>query len=247
MNKKLNLTEREKLVLCLLLENKVMTRTQIVKQVFHDLDTGNITHRLRRILSLGFVKDYQDRRFNRRELLYELSSEGVALAKSLHRFDFDQTPPRAYSYEHDVGLTELRQVLEVRKSVEKYIPENLLQCCPVVREQIQFRSFLDLMSDAVLTVKVQEKIKTGALEYEPTAKWIERYRDKVLNYYVKSDIGFVLYVCKNETTIQAIRTIENEIKPQGATKMYFSLLENVLSAKDKMTFAGRNQAVFEIT
>ena len=143
MNKKLNLTEREKLVLCLLLENKVMTRTQIVKQVFHDLDTGNVTHRLRRILSLGFVKDYQDRRFNRRELLYELSSEGVALAKSLHRFDFDQTPARAYSYEHDVGLTDLRQVLEVRKSVEKYIPENLLQCCPVVREQTQFRSFLD--------------------------------------------------------------------------------------------------------
>jgi len=246
LNRKVNLTEREKLVLCLLLENKVMTRRQIINQVFPGLASGNVTNRLKRILDMGLLKDYQDRRFNRRDILYELSSEGVALAKSLHRFDFDQTPPRAYSYEHDVGLTELRQVLEVRKSVEKYIPENLLQCCPVVREQTQFRSFLDLMSDAVLTVKIQEKIKTGALEYEPTAKWIERYRDKVLNYYVKSDIGFVLYVCKNETTIQAIRTIENEIKPEGATKMYFSLLENVLSAKDKVTFVGRNQVTFDV-
>jgi hypothetical protein len=78
LNRKVNLTEREKLVLCLLLENKVMTRRQIVKQVFPDLDSGNITHRLRRMLDLGLVKDYQDRRFDRDEILYELSGEGVA-------------------------------------------------------------------------------------------------------------------------------------------------------------------------
>jgi DNA-binding MarR family transcriptional regulator len=244
--KRLKLTEREKQVLCLLLENKVMTRRQIVKQIFPNLDSGNITHRLSRLLNLGFLKDYQDRRFDRNDLLYELSSEGIVLSKSLHKLDFDQTPPRAYSYEHDVGLADLRQILENKESVEKYIPENVLQCCPVVREQNHFKSFVDMMSDAVLAVKMQGKIKTGALEFEPTAKWIERYREKVLNYYVKSDVGFVLYVCKSETTIQAIRTIENEIKPAGATKIYFSLFENVLTSMDKVIFLGRNQATLEI-
>lgn len=223
-----------------------MTRNQIAKQVFPGLDKGNLSHRLNRILNLGFVKDYMDRRLNKNDILYELSSEGVAFTKSIHRFDFDQIPPRTYSREHDVGLTALRQVLETKKSVEQYIPENILQCSPEVREQPQFKSFLDLMSDAVLTLKIQDKIKIGALEYEPTAKWIERYRDKVLNYYVRSDIGFVLYVCKNEATIQAIRTIENEIKPNGATKVYFSLFENVLASKDKVIFEGRNQARIEI-
>lgn len=246
MNKKLNLTEREKLVLCLLLENKVMTRRQIINQVFPGLASGNVTNRLKRILNMGLLKDYQDRRFNRRDILYELSSEGMSLTKGLHDFDFDQSPPRSYSYEHDVGLADLRQVLENRKSVEKYIPENVLQCCPDVREQNQFKPFAEMMSDAVLTVKMPGKIKTGALEFEPTAKWVERYREKVLNYYVKSNIGFVLYVCKNETTIQTIRAIEDEIKPEGSTKMYFSLYESVLTSNDKVTFVGRNQVTFEV-
>lgn len=246
MYKNLKLTDREKRVLCLLLENKVMTRRQIAKQIFSNLDSGNVTHRLSRLLNLGFVKDYQDRRFDRIDILYELSSEGVVLAKSLHEFDFDQSPARAYSYEHDVGLADLRQIFESKSSLEKYIPENILQCCPLVREQIQFKPFVEMMSDAVLNINVYGKIKTGALEFEPTAKWTERYRDKVLNYYVKANVGFVLYVCKSDTTIQAIRNIEDEIKPEGSVKMYFSLFENVLAAKDKVTFVGRNQAMFEM-
>lgn len=246
LNKNLNLTEREKLVLCLLLENKVMTRRQIAKQVFPGLDKGNLSHRLSRVLNLGFVRDYLDRRLSKYDIFYELTSEGVSLSRSLYKLDFDQNPSRAYSYEHDAGLTDLRQILEAKKSVETYTPENILQCCPVVREQSQFKPFVDMMSDAVLTVKTSERIKTGALEYEPTAKWIERYRDKVLNYYVKSNIGFVLYICKSETTIQAIRTIEDEIKPEGATKIYFSLFENVLASKDKVIFENRNRAIFEI-
>lgn len=247
MNRKVNLTEREKLVLCLLLENKVMTRRQIVKQVFPDLDSGNITHRLRRMLDLGLVKDYQDRRFDRDEILYELSGEGVAFAKSIYSMDFDQSPARSYAYEHDVGLVNLRNLFLCRSSVRKYIPENVLQCCPIVRDSDSYKSFSEMMSDAVVVVQTPNKLRAGAIEFEPTAKWIERYRDKVLNYYVKSDIGFVLYVCTSETTIQAIRTIENVIKPEGATKMYFALLEKVLASKDKMTFSGRNQALFEIT
>lgn len=247
MNKKLGLTERDKLVLCLLLENKVMARRQIVKQVFPGLLSGTVTNRLRRILDAGLLKDYQDRRLSRKDIFYELSSEGIALAKSIHSFDFDQNPPRTYSYEHDVGLTDFRQVLETKKSVEKYIPENVLQCCPIVREQNQFRPFVDMMSDAVIALKAPGRIRTGALEFEPTAKWIERYREKVLNYYVRSEISFVLYVCKSETTIELIRAIEDEIKPDGAIKMYFLLYENVSSLNDKLTFVGRNQAAFYIS
>ena len=246
MNKKLKVTERENLVLCLLLENKVMTRRQIANHVFPGLDKGNLSHRLNRVLNLGLVKDYLDRRLDKYDILYELSGEGVAYAKSIYSMEFDQSPARSYAYEHDVGLVNLRRLFQNKPSVKKYISENILQCCPVVRDSASYKSFSEMMSDAVIVFQAQTKLRTGALEFEPTAKWIERYRDKVLNYYVKSDIGFVLYVCTSETTIQAIRTIENAIKPEGATKIYFSLLENVLAAKDKVIFEGRNQATIEI-
>jgi len=244
--KNLILTERERLVLCLLLENKVMTRKQIVNAVFPKLDTGNVTHRLTRLLDLGYLADFQDRRFDRKAILYELTHEGVLLAKSFYELEFDQTPSRSYAYEHDVGLVSLRELFQSKQSVQRYIPENILQCCPSARENDKFKSFSEMMSDAVVVIKIQDKFKIGALEFEPTVKKIERYRDKVLNYYVKSDISFILYVCSNKTAIDAIQSIENEIKPDGGTKMYFALYGNVLASKDKLTFVGRNKSLFEI-
>lgn len=245
MYKNLILTDRERLVLSLLLENKVMTRKQIVNSVFPKLDSGNVSHRLTRLLDLGYLKDYQDRRFDRTAILYELSDEGINLAKSFYEMEFDQRPSRSYTYEHDIGLVNLRKMLQSKFSVQRYIPENMLQCCPSIRENDKFKSFSEMMSDAVVVVKLQDKFKIGALEYEPTVKKIERYRNKVLNYYVKSDISFVLYICSNQTAIETIQCIENEIKPNGATKIYFALYADVLKTKDKLIFTNRNQAQLE--
>lgn len=246
MSTKLKLTERERQVLCLLLENRVMTRKQIAKQVFLGLDKGNLTHRLSRILNLGFVRDYMDRRMSKYDIFYELSDDGVDFVKSIYPVSFDRSPSRAYSYKHDVGLVNLRQLFQEKPPVSQYIPENVLQCCPSVRDSESYRPFAEMMSDAVIVLQMQDKIKIGALEFEPTAKSRERYWDKILNYYVKSDIKFVLYVCTSETTINVIRSIEDEIKPDGAVKIYFSLLENVLAPKEKLIFEGRNESRLEI-
>jgi hypothetical protein len=244
--KNLQLTDRERIVLSLLLENKVMTRKQIVNSVFPKLDTGNVTHRLIRLLELGYLADYQDRRYERKAILYELTDEGVLLAKSFYEMEFDQRPSRSYTYEHDVGLVNLRKLFQEKKSVQRYITENILQCCPATRENDKFKSFSEMMCDAVIVIKLQDKFKIGALEYEPSVKKMERYRDKVLNYYVKSDISFVLYVCSNLAAIETIKSVENELKPNGATKMYFALYEDVLKSQDKLIFTNRNQFQFEI-
>jgi hypothetical protein len=103
-----------------------------------------------------------------------------------------------------------------------------------------------MMSDAVISLSINNQKKNGALEFEPTGKWIERYRDKILNYYIKEDIDFVLYVCTKKQTVETIQSVENEIKPNGGTKIYFSLLEDVLRQKIKVPFHGRNQSLFEI-
>lgn len=247
MYKNLQLTERERLVLSLLLENKVMTRKQIVDSVFPKLDSGNVTHRLTRLLELGYLADFQDRRFDRKAILYELTHEGVQLAKSFYEMEFDQQPSRSYAYKHDLGLVDLRKLFQSKFSVQRYIPENILQCCPSIKENDKFKSFSEMMSDAVIVVNLQDKFKIGALEYEPSVKKMERYRDKVLNYYVKSDISFIIYVCSNLSTMEVIQNIENEIKPNGATKMYFALYEDVLKSTDKLTFIGRNKSLLEIT
>lgn len=247
MYKDLILTEREKRILRLLLENKVMTRKHIAKQIFPNLDTGNITHRLYRILELGFVKDFQDRRFSKYDIIYELTGEGIAIAKSLHDLEFDRSPTRSYAKEHDLGLSEIRQLLQSKSTVANYFPENVLQCCPLIREQAIYKPFVDVMSDAILSIRISSQLKNGALEFEPTGKWIERYKEKLLNYYIKEEIDFVLYVCTSGKTIETIQSVENEIKPKGKTKIYFSLLENVLKQNQIVTFQGRNQSLFQIS
>lgn len=246
MNRNRILTDREKQVLCLLLENKVMTRKQIVAEVFPALDKGNVTHRLNRILTEGLVRDYMDRRFSKTDILYELTDDGLRLTKSIYSMEFDQSPARTYAITHDVGLVTLRNLFQKKSMVKEYIPENVLQCAPFVREDQQIKPFAEMMSDAVLKIKFPNFLKFAALEFEPTSKNLDRYRDKILNYYVKSRISLVLYVCDHEKTIEKIKSIESEIKPDGATKMYFALFENVLSSSDKLTFFGRNQAKIEI-
>ena len=247
MNKRAILTDRDKKLLCLLFENKVMARRQIVHEVFPGLDSGNVSHRLSRILNSGYARDYMDKRFSIRDTFYELSDQGNQFVRSIYPMEFTEKPTRSYTYGHDVGLVDLRQKIQNKKSLKKYVTENVLQFCLPISENELFKPFVDIMSDVVLQLEVNGKIKTGALEFEPSEKNHARYRDKVLSYYVKEKIGFVIYVCTNETTIKTIQSIENEIKPEGNTKLYFSLLKNVLSSTDKLTFLNRSKAILEIS
>tara|TARA_B110001454_G_scaffold219192_1_gene251126 strand:- start:12441 stop:13184 length:744 start_codon:yes stop_codon:yes gene_type:complete len=244
--KKQLFTVRERLLLERLVENKVMTRNQIHQAIFPSVGKKSLSHYLKRLLNVGFITDKMQKRISRSDIFYELTDSGLAYAMNTIEVEFIQKPTHSYTFEHDVGLVDIRNRFAKSLMLEEYFTENMLQCFGHLHSDVRLKPLIDMKSDAAAFLKVNEKLKTVAIEYEPTKKWIDRYRDKILYYYVNTGIDFVFYICRDESTVRAIQQIERELHPEGHSKMYFILFQDVRSLAESMTLVNRNQVKFEI-
>lgn len=240
-------TPRQQKILQLLFENKVMAREHIARQIFPERVPSIASESLKRLQQEILIQKTFDSSLQRKNcFFYQIFEDGIEAVKKFYPHEIIGNPKRSYAVNHDLGLTDLREKIERKESVERYYTENVLNFSREICEEQKFKSYIDIQSDAVLTVKNPEETLTGALEFEPTAKNFDRYRSKIFDYYTKKEIRFVLYVYTNDSTMRVIRQVEDEIKPDGKTKLYFSSFENVMNSAQVLTFHGRNKSQFEI-
>ena len=240
------LTDREKFLLSGLIENKVMTRNQIHRKIFPSVGKKSLSRYLKRLLNVGFISDKMQKRISKNDIFYELTDSGLECGMRVYDALFVQKPTHSYTFDHDSGLVDIRYRLENSKMLDAYYTENMLQCFSHLQIDERLKPFIDMKSDAAAFINMNGKLKSVAIEYEPTKKWIERYRDKILYYYVNASIDLVFYFCRDESTIKSIQQIEREIHPEGHSKMYFILFRDATALAELMTFKNRNQANLEI-
>jgi len=240
------LTDRERFLLRGLIENKVMTRNQIHRQVFPSVGKKSLSRCLKRLLNIGFISDKMQKRISKNDIFYELTDSGLEYGMKIYDAEFVQKPTHSYTFEHDAGLVDIRYRIEKSIMLDVYYTENMLQCFSHLQSDERLKPFINMKSDAAAFINMNGKLKSVAIEYEPTKKWIDRYRDKILYYYVNASIDLVFYFCKDESTMKAIQQIEREIHPEGHSKMYFILFHDLRPLAKSMTFKNRNQVTLGI-
>ena len=174
---------------------------------------------------------------------YAITQKGFVKVKPLLPY-VSETFHKSDSPLHDMALVDIRQAFERKNSVKSYYTETVLQTCPDFKEDPCYRSFVDLNSDGMASIETKMGLLDLAIEFDVSRKTKQRYREKLGNYYWK-EVSGVLYVCSNECTLNMLHRVEREVSNshQCDSKVFFSLLDDVLSAKDEMVFTDINKHV----
>lgn len=240
------LTQRDLEILQLLFEHKIISRDQIGLYFFSDVSKRTVNRRLKKILDLGLIRRIPIETKEGTIYGYSITEKGMGKIQSLLPYETNHKGTQSYCPLHDMVLVDIRKAFEARNSVQDYYTENVLQRNSEFHEDHVFHPFIELNSDGVVCIKSQEGVLHVAVEFELHKKSMERYKQKLDDYYWKRSVTGVFYICSHEGILDALFNADKDVSKRHShsSKMYVSLLGNVLHCNDEMTF--RNVEDFSI-
>ena len=240
------LGERDFKLMCLLFENKIISRDQIHEQFFPDASKNTVNRRLRKIISIDLIKRRSIAVGRRVIYGYSLTQCGLAKIKSRMPYEVKSRATRSECPLHDIALNDIRMAFEAKASVQNYYTENVLQTCDEYRDNEKFLPFVELNSDAMAEVDSKAGMLNLAIEFDATHKSKRRYSQKVNDYYEKQEVDGVLYVCVNKYILHTLQRIDKEVSERHECdpKLYFALLKDVTGASGEITFTNVDEYIF---
>ncbi len=236
------ITNRDQILFQFLFENKAATGIQIHENIFPRIRKQTAYRRIAKLVKSGWIGKQGLSNGNILQNVFNLTEKSYRQYVLKEGLNDRRLQLTSEVLAHDLTLVEIRNRLSKVSSVKRYYPENLLQSCFEFSESEDFKPFIDLRSDAVLEVSLQDKFTfIVPLEYEASLKTKERNQKKILHYYIKHDGNSVLFICKDQTTLKSLAKIDQEISQEFKPKLYFALLSDVLRASEKLTFISSNQ------
>ena len=95
---------------------------------------------------------------------------------------------------------------------------------------------MDLRSDLILKVKSDSGDILLPLEYERVLKEYSRNVKKFEECYNTNAVVGVLYICENNSMIQALMKVDEYVCPSEESKMYFCNINQVKNQSNQITF-----------
>lgn len=150
---------------------------------------------------------------------------------------------------HDTYLLDIRLALSKKSIVTDYKTENVLQCCREYRENNELLPFIELNSDAAISVRTKVGKLHLAVEYEHSKKSAVRYRAKIDDYYRNNSVQGMLYVCGDKYILDSILRVDKEVSKshQADPKLYCLLLNDVISDVDELKFRNVDRYIFRVS
>ena len=238
---------QEKKILYLLFENKVMTRAQIKELVFPTVVKSRVSKVICGLMDKNLVEVSSKQIEPRKHVLvYSLSESGKTFVSRSYPVEIHQEIRSSQAVFHDLKLVEIRRAFEARDSVAHYLSENVLQCCEFVSESEDFGPMASVRCDAVVGIQTKSEVLYAALEYEPTPKSFQRYKKKLLEYYLKPNIRFVIYISESDWLVKHIRKAELNLGQTLASKIFFVKIDDLLNLNAPVTFFGKDGNNFQL-
>jgi hypothetical protein len=214
---------------------KVATIKQINRDIFH---TSRVTCYQR-------IKKYQEKKFIKaigvlqNEIIchaYEVTQKGEKIIKANLRDIMSGNRFRSNSFEHDLFLVDIKNIFSTMKMVKSYYTENQIQTYFDFRSEEKLQPFQEMQTDACLILQKNDFDPIHvALELELSVKATERYRQKIREAYYLNIFG-IIYICKDNFLIKKLQKIDEEVRGERKTKIYFSTLDEILKSQDELSF-----------
>jgi hypothetical protein len=162
-------------------------------------------------------------------------------------FHVDKPHFKSESPGHDVRMTELILRFEKLTNFRSFFTENLLQSSSALRSDPRFRDLDGIQPDGILVVKDQNGAELFyAIELEISKKTPERYREKLLGYYLARGIDGVLYICSTPQIAAVVARADREIRRDRDSIVRFLSEQDALAATEKMIFLNDEEVPVEL-
>ncbi len=162
-------------------------------------------------------------------------------------FHVDSPHFKSESPGHDVRMTELILRFEKLTSFRSFLTENLLQSSSDLIEDPRLRDLEGIQPDGILIVRDQKGAeRLYAVELEISKKTPERYREKLLGYYLARGIDGVLYICSTPQIAAVVARADREIRRERDSIVRFLFEQDALASTDKMIFVNDEEVPVEL-
>ena len=127
-----------------------------------------------------------------------------------------------------------------------FIPENHLFSGSAVVKSLGLEDWTRNHPDGLIVDELKDGVFHLPLECELALKAAFRYESKFYNYYRCDHIPAVIYICKDAKIREVLRQIELKYCDLYAPKIFYGLLDEVLSSEGKLVFKNRTGATLKL-
>jgi hypothetical protein len=234
--------ERDKKILKAAFEHKVLDLESVYQIAFEGLHIEIARRRALKLCAHGYLKRIPFLRGGHHFSLFSPTEKGIEEIRNMYPGELQIKVLKSYCVEHDLTLFKIRQRLEKLAMTKQYLTENMLQSLIEVKNSSQFSEFAKLNSDAAVVIKTNEGELNIAVEFENSEQAKGRYTSKFRNYYVRSEIHFVIYVCSRPQLMKNMGEIDRSLRGEGNHKIFFCLLDEVLKPSESLVFENLSKA-----
>lgn len=218
----MKVTQRDQALLIKLSSYGILSTKQVGFYFFPTVALTTVLRRLRMLETENYLKRITG--LENHELLWTLTEKGAAIGKV-------SLPKRRWSknmLEHDYKLLCLRLKLEGAGISESWTPEHKIRS--MIFKKYGLRGIKQrLVPDGLMSVDVNGKKESIAIEMELTLKSKRRYRNLFNLYRQNSGIYAVWYVATSMAILKQVKEQWDQNFALGNTKLFCSLFEDVLA------------------
>ena len=240
------INDRDKMIFRFLFEQKVASQKSIFKRFFSEKDKSTMVKRLQKLSKERFIDKSGHNLKGRIQIYYSLLPNGFNTIRQDFVFDGLNPHFKSDSVEHDLELSEIKNELEDYKMVEKYYSENYLQNCSMEENPKRFLALKELNSDAAIWINTDYGRFLAVIEYERRKKSIGKYTKKFTDYYMKTEITVVFYICEGREIANLIAKVDKEVGQDFTAKIYTTMRENVPKNKRGLPFINSRGDIFTL-
>jgi hypothetical protein len=233
---------RDQKILQAVFEHKVLDVEQIREKCFGKIHVSNIRSRLTSLCLGRYLERSTLYRDGKQFSIYYVTDKGVDQFSQQYDRQIVKKATRSNSICHDIALSKLRTRFEKLEMIRLYLTENMLKASRDRQEPERFKSFSELNSDAAMQIETHLGEFNIAIEYESSEKSKNRYHSKLLDYYLRPDIHFIIYVCTSARVIKAIGNVDRKLNEKFKSKIFFGLFEKVIASPENLIFENINKS-----
>lgn len=227
---KFEIQERDIQVMKFAFAFRAVTCSQILRRHFKESNEAYALRRIRQLTEEGFL-DVSSAFFKNRPVKVLLPNPSIwqHIAEKWP-YAIDNPLFKSESPEHDVRLAEIFLRLEMLATFRNFFSENLLQSSAAIARAANLRDTTKTQSDGLIALDFGNgSLKRYAVELEITRKAPERYREKLLSYYLAEGIDGVIYITANEEIRTLVAKADKSVCNGERSRVYLTLESNLVS------------------
>ena len=237
MNETINQYHHFIRLLAFLAEQKIATGFQIEKYCFNGLSRSfawKAIKKLRqsRLIDPLIILSPNSRPFS----AYQLTNDGFKELKLQTGIDLEEIQIKSNSPQHDIALTDLRLLFSRIQECQYFISENVIRSKLLPDENNELAVFRSCRSDSAVRMTINKKDVWLALEYERSRKSLDRYVQRIKNWYQREDLPGILVATEDEPLAELMAKIDAKTIPQLPRKVLFFPKSRLHSATTEVKF-----------